>query len=216
MSSASDLTTSLDFLARLRDWRNNEAWEKFMEDYHPVMLRWALRCVPSPVDAEEVAAGVLAKLPQAIRSFQHDGRERGFRNYLLVAIRNAARDFLKKPGKCPGGQGTGDSAVAALLNEVADSASVVELEQELSEAVAKVNAQTAEAVDAVKASLRSPTTWRAFQLHVLEERPAREVAAELGIPLGSVFVYAFRVRTRLRLELESRQPQPPGGRRNGQ
>jgi RNA polymerase sigma factor (sigma-70 family) len=211
MSSASDLTTSLDFLARLRDWRDNEAWEKFMEDYHPKMLRWARRYVPSPVDAEEVAAGVLAKLPQALWSFQHDGRERGFRNYLLVAIRHAACDFLEKRGKCPGGQGTGDSAVAALLNEAADSAMVVELEQELSEAV---EAQIAEAVDAVKAALRSPTVWPAFELHVLKGRPAREVAAELAIPQARVYVNVNRVWGQLRVELKRRQPQPADGRRN--
>jgi RNA polymerase sigma factor (sigma-70 family) len=216
MSSASDLTTSLDFLARLHDWRDNEAWEKFVKDYHPVMLRWALHYVPSPVDAEEVAALVLAKLPQAIRSFSHDGRERGFRNYLLVAIRNAAWGFLEKRGKCPGGQGTGDSAVAALLNEAADSAMVVELEQELSEAVAKVKAQTDKAVDAVKAALRSPTVWPAFELHVLKGRSAREVAAELGIPQARVYVNVHRVWSQLRLELKRRPPQPPDGRRNGQ
>jgi RNA polymerase sigma factor (sigma-70 family) len=201
MISASDLTTSLDFLARLRDWGDNEAWEKFMDDYHPVMLRWARRYVPSPVDAEEVAAGVLAKLPQAIQSFHHDGRERGFRNYLLVAIRHAAWDLLEKRGNCPGGQGTGDSAVAALLNEAADSASVVELEKELSDAV---KAQIAEAVEVVKAKLRSPTVWPSFELHVLQGHSAREVAAELGIPLARVFVNVNRVWKQL--EREPRQP----------
>jgi RNA polymerase sigma factor (sigma-70 family) len=216
MSSARDLTTSLHFLARLRDWRNNEAWERFMQDYHPVMLRWALRYMPSPVDAEEVAAEVLAKLPQAIRSFQHDGRERGFRNYLLVAIRHAAWEFLKKRGKCPGSQGTGDSAVASLLNQAADSAMVVELEQELSEAVTKVGAQTAEAMEAVKAKLRSPTVWSAFELHVLKGRPAREVAAKLGISQARVYVNVKRVRTQLQHELKRLRPQPPDARRNGQ
>ena len=129
MSSASDLTTSLDFLARLRD-------------------------------------------------------------YLLVAIRHATWEFLNKLGKCPGGQGTGDSAVAALLNEAADSAMVVKLEQEISEAI---NAQIAEAVDAVKAKLRSPTVWPSFELHVLKGHSAREVAAELGIPQARVYVNVNRV-----------------------
>jgi DNA-directed RNA polymerase specialized sigma24 family protein len=102
------------------------------------------------------------------------------------------------------------------LNEAADSASVVELGQELIGILTKVNAQTAEAIHAVKARLRSPTTWRAFQLHVLEERPAREVAAELGIPQGDVYVHASRVRKHLRRELESRRLQPLLGGRNGQ
>jgi RNA polymerase sigma-70 factor (ECF subfamily) len=215
MQSASDLKTDLSFLARLRNWQN-EAWNEFLTEYRPVMVRWAMRYVPCQPDAEDVADRVLLNLVKAIPSFQHDGRERGFRNYLFAAIHNAAQDLLREWRNCPGGQGAGDSAVAALVNEAADSASVVELEHELSEAVAKISAQTTEAVDAVKASLRSPTTWRAFELHILEGRPAREVAAELGIPQGDVYVYASRVRTRLKRELESRQPQRAGGRRNGQ
>src|SRR5262245_64850979 len=132
MQSASDLKTDLSFLARLRNWQN-EAWKGFLKEYRPVMVHWAVRYVPSQADAEEVADRILLNLVKAIPSFQHDGRERGFRNYLFAAIHNAARDLLRKRSNCPGGQGTGDSAVAALLNEAADSASVVELEQELSE-----------------------------------------------------------------------------------
>jgi RNA polymerase sigma factor (sigma-70 family) len=215
MQSASDLITDLSFLARLRNWQN-EAWKEFLTDYRPTMVHWALRYISSQADAEEVADRVLLNLVKAIPSFQHDGRERGFRNYLLVAIRHATWEFLNKLGKCPGGQGTGDSAVAALLNEAADSAMVVELEQELSDAVSKVGAQTGEAIEAVKAKLRSPTVWPAFELHVLKGHPAREVAAKLGIPQARVYVNVKRVRTQLHLELKRLRPQPPDGRRNGQ
>jgi RNA polymerase sigma factor (sigma-70 family) len=205
MQPASDLKTDLSFLARLHNWQN-EAWKEFLTKYRPAMVRWAERYINSRADAEEVTDRVLLNLVRAIRSFQHDGRERGFRNYLLVAIRNAARDLIGERVRCPGAQGAGDSAVAALLNGAADSASVVELEQELSEPVVKVKTQIDKAFDAVKASLRSPITWRAFELHVLDGRPAREVAAELRIPQGDVYVYAHRVRRRLERELESRQP----------
>jgi RNA polymerase sigma-70 factor (ECF subfamily) len=215
MRSASGLKTDLSFLARLRDWQN-EAWKEFLKDYRPVMVRWAVRYVPSQPDAEEVADQVLLNLLKRLPSFQHDGRERGFRNYLLRAIHNAARDWIRERVGCLGAQGAGDSAVAALLNEAADSASVVELEQQLGSAVVTVKVQLDEAFDAVKASLRSPTTWRAFELHILEERPARQVGAELGIPQGDVYVYAYRVRKRLECELKRRQPQRPDGRRSGQ
>jgi RNA polymerase sigma factor (sigma-70 family) len=215
MRSASDLKTDLSFLARLRDWQN-EAWKEFLKEYRPVMVHWAERYVPSQADAEEVADRVLLNLMKAIPSFQHDGRERGFRNYLLVAIHNAAQDLIGERVKSPGAQGAGDPIVAALLNEAADSASVVELEQELGKATETVKAQLDKAFDAVKASLRGPTTWRAFELHILEERPAREVSAELGIPQGDVYVYAYRVRKRLERELKGHQPQRPGGRRSGQ
>jgi RNA polymerase sigma-70 factor (ECF subfamily) len=48
----------------------------------------------------------------------------------------------------------------------------------------------------------SPKTWKACWEHVVAGRPAAEVAAELGISVGSVYVAKSRVLSRLRQELE--------------
>jgi RNA polymerase sigma-70 factor (ECF subfamily) len=48
----------------------------------------------------------------------------------------------------------------------------------------------------------SPTTWKACWEHVVAGRPASEVAAELGIAVGSVYVAKSRVMSRLREELQ--------------
>ena len=45
-------------------------------------------------------------------------------------------------------------------------------------------------------------TWKACWEHVVEGRPAAEVAAELDIGVGSVYVAKSRVIGRLRHELE--------------
>jgi RNA polymerase sigma-70 factor (ECF subfamily) len=47
----------------------------------------------------------------------------------------------------------------------------------------------------------SPTLWRAFEQHVLAGRPAAEVAAELSVAPGTVYVAKSRVLRRLREEL---------------
>jgi RNA polymerase sigma-70 factor (ECF subfamily) len=47
-----------------------------------------------------------------------------------------------------------------------------------------------------------PATWRACWEHVAEGRPAAEVAAELGMTEGAVYVARCRVLRRLRSELE--------------
>jgi RNA polymerase sigma-70 factor (ECF subfamily) len=48
----------------------------------------------------------------------------------------------------------------------------------------------------------SPNTWKACWEHVVNSRPAAEVAAELGISAGSVYVAKSRVLSRLRQELD--------------
>ena len=48
----------------------------------------------------------------------------------------------------------------------------------------------------------APGTWKACWEHVVMGRPAAEVAAELGLALGSVYVAKSRVMSRLRQELQ--------------
>jgi RNA polymerase sigma-70 factor (ECF subfamily) len=45
-----------------------------------------------------------------------------------------------------------------------------------------------------------PITWRAFRAFVLEEKPASQVAAELGISEGAVWTAKSHVLKRLRQE----------------
>jgi RNA polymerase sigma-70 factor (ECF subfamily) len=45
------------------------------------------------------------------------------------------------------------------------------------------------------------TIWKAFEKYVLEDRPAEQVAAELGIRPGTVYAAKSRVLARLRQEL---------------
>jgi RNA polymerase sigma-70 factor, ECF subfamily len=46
-----------------------------------------------------------------------------------------------------------------------------------------------------------PTTWKAYWEYVVLGRPAAEVAAELGISVGAVYIAKSRVLSRLRQEL---------------
>jgi RNA polymerase sigma-70 factor (ECF subfamily) len=47
-----------------------------------------------------------------------------------------------------------------------------------------------------------PTTWRACWEHAFRQRPAAEVAAELGISENAVYIAKLRVVRRLRQELQ--------------
>jgi RNA polymerase sigma-70 factor (ECF subfamily) len=47
----------------------------------------------------------------------------------------------------------------------------------------------------------TPLTWQAFQQFVVRERPAVEVAAELGVSVNAVYLARSRVLRRLREQL---------------
>ena len=46
-----------------------------------------------------------------------------------------------------------------------------------------------------------PATWQAFWEHVVEEKPAAQVAAELGLSVAAVYKAKLRVLNRLHQEL---------------
>jgi RNA polymerase sigma-70 factor (ECF subfamily) len=56
------------------------------------------------------------------------------------------------------------------------------------------------ALELMKAEF-APTTWRACWEFVVQGRPAAEVAAELGLAVGTVYAAKFRVLARLREQL---------------
>jgi RNA polymerase sigma-70 factor (ECF subfamily) len=197
-----DLTTQLTLLSRLRDWDNFQAWKDLVDRYRPSMVRWAQRRNLSQADAEDVADSVLARLPEALRTFAHDGHKGGFRNYLWQAVHNAIVDLARKRER-GGWPAIGGSGVIGRLNQLEDPASVAELEDELGDATAEFSARTQAAVDAVKRRLRGDCTWRAFELRCLEDMSGRQVAEILAIPLAQVHVYVHRVKALLRRELES-------------
>ena len=48
----------------------------------------------------------------------------------------------------------------------------------------------------------APATWQAFWQTAVEDRPPAEVAAELGLSVGSVYVARSRVLARIRRRVE--------------
>jgi RNA polymerase sigma-70 factor (ECF subfamily) len=55
--------------------------------------------------------------------------------------------------------------------------------------------------------LFQPSTWQAFWEHVVEDRPAPEVAARLGVTVNAVFKAKARVLARLHRELADLTPE---------
>jgi RNA polymerase sigma-70 factor (ECF subfamily) len=181
-------TTSASLLQRLRQPDEQAAWERFVQLYAPLLSCWARRLGLGEADADDLVQDVFTTLVQKLPEFRYDPRK-SFRGWLRTLLLNRWRDQARRQGAARVG---GHQAVLETLAAPEEEAfGEAQYRQHLvSLALRLMQAEFA------------PATWKACWQHVVEGRPAAEVARELGIRVGSVYVAKSRVLCRLRQELQ--------------
>jgi len=176
--------TSLSLLERLGRPTDQSAWRRFVELYTPLLLAYGRRLGLSADDAADLAQEVLVHMVGRLADFAHDGR-RSFRAWLKVVARNCWLNRRDRHRAC--------RLDAVPEPAVADDAEAV-IERDYLHSVAR------RALRLMQTDFE-PATWRACWETAVEGRPAAEVAAELGLTAGAVYVARSRVLARLRQEL---------------
>jgi RNA polymerase sigma-70 factor (ECF subfamily) len=181
-------TTSASLLQRLRQSAPADAWVRFVKLYTPLLFYWTRRLGLSHQDAADLVQEVFTVLVQKLPEFRYD-RQSSFRNWLRTILLNRWRDRGRR--RVPATVGPDDPALAELAAPEQEGFGEAEYRQHL----------VRQALQLMQTEF-SPSTWRACWEHVVADRPAAEVAAELGISVGSVYVAKSRVLCRLRQELK--------------
>jgi RNA polymerase sigma-70 factor, ECF subfamily len=180
-------TTSLTLLERLRSAGDDEAWNRFVKLYTPLLYYWCRRVGLQPDDAGDLVQDVLTHLVRKLPDFQYrpDG---SFREWLRVVTINKWHERQRR-------RGISTAAGSSGLDQIPAAAEDWSLEEY------EYRTHLVRGALPLIAPEFSATTWRAFEQHVLAARDAHEVAAELGIRVGTVYAAKSRVLTRLRVEL---------------
>jgi len=181
------LTTLPSLLRRLHERRDEQAWQRFVDLYTPVLLTWARRLDLSATDASDLVQEVLALLIVKLPLFERK-REGSFRAWLKTVTRNKWLELQRRRHPQPVGDGQD-----LPLPPMSDHAEKF-WEQDYREHL------IARAIEIMKADFQS-ATWQAAWQVLVAERPAAEVAAELSLTVGAVHAARFRVLARLKQEL---------------
>jgi len=188
----SDPDTSLTLMLRLQqNPADAAAWSEFVEQYRPMIRAWCLKWGSQNSDADDVAQDVLVRLLKAMTRFQYDPT-RSFRAWLKAVTHNARNDLVSA-------RPAGSAETTSCLDSLVDSSdALADLEERMEDAFNR------ELLDLAMRRIEQrvkPTTWQAFKLTALENRPGAEVAAELGLAIALVFVARHRVQKMLEEEV---------------
>jgi len=183
--------TSLSLLDRLRGSPDDDAWQRLVEIYTPLIRGWLRRFSAAPDDCDDLVQEVLAVLVRKLPEFQRDPRPGAFRRWLQGITVNCLRDAWRARRVRPAA--TGNSRFLEVLQQLQDPHSGLSRlwEEEHNRHV------IGRLLDLIRPQFE-PKTWRAFERVALDGITAEKVATELGISVNAVFIAKSRVLTNLR------------------
>lgn len=195
MSVDNSPLTRVSLLVQLRDQGNRAAWQEFASLYGPVIYGFARKRGLQDADAADLMQDVLRSVSSAIGRLEYDRRQGTFRGWLFTITRNKVFSFLSARKGRP--QGSGDTETNQLLGQHPDpNDGSEEWELEYQRRLA------ATAMERVKGDFQE-NTWRAFWLTAVESMPVTEVARQLSMSAGAIYVAKSRVLARLKEEVEA-------------
>lgn len=186
-------TTRPSLLVRIKDLRDEMAWGEFAQLYTPFIYRVARQSGLQAADASLVTQDVLVTVARTIHRFEYNRKTGSFRGWLKVVTRSRLSDFLRAQGREV--QGTGDTRIMHLLGEQPDDSQPDIWEHEFRRSLFEW------AVERIRCNFED-TTWQAFWQTSVSDRKTGDVAEELGMSVGAVYIARSRVLARLRKEIE--------------
>jgi RNA polymerase sigma factor (sigma-70 family) len=188
-------STRQSLLVRIRDGRDERAWAEFMEIYEPLVYRLARRRGFQDADAADISQEVFRSAAAAIDRWYDNSQRGSFRAWLFLIARNLMINAFRARRRRP--LATGSSDVCRLLD--AQPASDDEDSKLVDEQYERRLFHWA--AEQVQADFRE-STWQAFWRTSVDGRPSKQVAQELRMSVGAVYIARSRVMARLKKKIE--------------
>jgi RNA polymerase sigma-70 factor, ECF subfamily len=181
--------TPVSLLERLRRPNDSDAWARLVAMVAPFLFEVARRHGLQDADAADVVQDVFGVLAEKLPSFRYDPKH-SFRSWLRTVALNRCRDRRRRMAAAVVAIPTGLPLPEVAVSDPAEAFA----DEEFRRVIAM------RALQLIQAEF-SQATWTACWQQVVNDRPAAEVARELGITLNMAYLARSRVLARLRREL---------------
>jgi len=191
------LPTRESLLDRLRTWDDQESWREFFNTYWGMLYRTALKAGLIEAEAQDVVQDTIIMVAKKMEGFRYDPAVDSFKGWLLYLTRKRIALEYRRRSRGRNQPALNPEELKAEIEELPDTAGMnlqVVWEKEWAaamwqEALKKVKEQT---------SLKQ---FQMFNLYMVKERPAVEVAQTLGVTVAQVYLAKHRVAALVKKEL---------------
>lgn len=180
------ITSSL-LLVALFDAANESAWLEFDRRYRRILHGFSRRLGLNANDSADIAQETLVTFFQEYQAGAYDRRRGRLRSWLIGLVKRHIAAFRRKQA------GRKTQPLPDVISKLPDDSL-----EELWEKERKTQLLQQALAELRESTRTSKKTLRAFELYVLRERDAQEVARELGMTLRDVYMAKNRVAERLR------------------
>lgn len=172
------------------DGRQEDAWTAFHSRYHGVILNWCSRRGLPLDEGEDLTQDVMVKLFQQLPKYHHNPDRGQFRGWLKTVVNNAIVDYWRRRQRREESPAIGGTTFLDMAAGLASPEAALELSTEIER---HATTSAAEIIERVRAKLKD-STWQAFYLSTVDERPASEIAASLNLSIAAVYKATYRVK----------------------
>ena len=191
-------STSSSLIERVRQ-RNDEAWQRMVWLYGPIVDYWIRRARVSRADVDDIFQETFRSVAAGIDGFQKDRPGDSFRAWLRIITRNKVNDHFRRAGRQPVAKGGTDNLQLLHQYGVAEHAGDDSAEDDPAEANAMRELRL-RGLELIRAEYED-RTWQMFWQVAVDGRANKDVAADFGVTPSAVRLVKSRVLKRLREEL---------------
>lgn len=190
--------TRASLLIRLRDNADADAWNSFIINYGPMIYRFVRSRGLQDADASDVVQDVMRSVGLAIGRLDYQKEKGGFRAWLFTITRNKLSNHFGKQKRQVPTVDDSNQYESIAQGDYRDG----ELDRQWD---VEYRRQLVELAIAIVKPNVEPKTWAAFELTAIKDIAADQVAQQLDMSKGAIYVARSRVTAKLRSEIERMQ-----------